>query len=72
MHLEPDKYGFGTAGMQEALERHTLADSKFQREILDSNKALRYAFKELSHFMRWMVKQQTGKEPPPYVRNNGD
>ena len=25
------------------------------------------ASRELAHYMRWLAKQQTGEEPPPYV-----
>ena len=68
MHLDPDKHGFGTNGLYEALEEHFKVEDEFHREYIGSTNALRYAIKELSHFMRWMVKENTGKTPPPYVR----
>ena len=70
MHMEPDDHGFGSDKIQKTLEDHLVEENEFHREIVDSNQALRYALKELSHFMRWMVKERTGKEPPPYVRND--
>jgi hypothetical protein len=72
MHLEPDKYGFGSAGLSLQVATAMATQKEQHREYIDGMKALRYAFKELSHFMRWMVQQQTGKEPPPYIRKNGD
>jgi hypothetical protein len=69
MHLEPDEHDFGTVITNELLRKNLEVQAAHQREYINSNKALRYAFKELSHFMRWMVKENTGKEPPPYVRD---
>lgn len=68
MHLEPEEHGFGTSELHTALKEHLEADSAFHREYINSNKALRYAIKEMAHFMRWQAKERTGKEPPPYVR----
>lgn len=57
-----------------SMVKHTremhIQTSEQQDDYHASIKSLRYAFKELSHFMRWMVKEQTGKEPPPYVRDD--
>lgn len=69
MHLEPDEYGFGSGKIEALLTQNLETQAENQREYVKSNTALRYAFKELSHFMRWMVKENTGKEPPPYVRD---
>lgn len=72
MHLSPDKYGFGTINVEKLLSANLETQAENQREYLHQASALRYAFKELSHYMRWSIKQGTGKEPPPYVRKNDD
>ncbi len=72
MHLDPDKYDFGSVTTHALLAEHFEAESDYHRAYIESNKALRHVVRELSHFMRWMVKESTGKEPPPYVRRNGD
>jgi len=72
MHLAPDKYGFGSSNLKELLVANLETQEENQREYLQQASALRYAFKELSHYTRWSIKTRTGKEPPPYVRNDGD
>jgi len=51
MHLEPDRYGFGTIKSNKQLEDNTRA------------------VKQLTHYMKWLVTEQTGKTPPPYVED---
>jgi hypothetical protein len=72
MHLSPDEHDFGSNTTHDMLEAHFKTEAEYHQAYIDSNKALRYVVRELSHFMRWMVKQQTGVEPPPYVRKNGE
>ncbi len=72
MHLDPEQYGFGSVETHEMLANHFKTEDEYHREYMDSNKILRNVIRELSHFMRWMVKESTGKEPPPYVRKNGE
>jgi MFS superfamily sulfate permease-like transporter len=72
MHLEPDEYGFGNDTTNKLLTEHFETEGQYHRQYIESNNALRHVVRELSHFMRWMVKESTGKEPPPYVRKNGD
>ena len=69
MHLEPDEHGFGSSNLETALTEHLRNDVSFHQDYINSNKALRYAINEMAHFMRWMAKERTGKEPPPYVRD---
>lgn len=72
MVLEPDEHGFGSAECKTLLEQSLDAHEARDREYISSNKALRYAIKELTHFMQWMVKESTGKDAPPYVRGDDD
>lgn len=66
--LEQAEHGFGSEHTRALLQENLEALAEYHRESTKSTTALRYAFKELSHFMKWMVKERTGKEPPPYVR----
>lgn len=70
MHLEADEFGFGTVKIKELLEANLDTQDQMARDRIESNKGLRYAIKELTHFMQWMVKESTGKEAPPYVRGD--
>ncbi len=69
MHLNPDKYGFGTAKTNAMLAQHMTDELDMLNESLIVTRDVKHAIKELSHYARWAAKQQTGKEPPPYVRN---
>lgn len=71
MHLDPDDHNFGSLTTHEMLEQHFETEMEYHRAYIESNTRLRHVVRELSHFMRWMVKESTGKEPPPYVRKNG-
>lgn len=68
MHLDPDKYGFGSARLESLLSENLGKLDDHERDYLSATKALRYAIKELSHYTKWSVTERTGKEPPPYVR----
>lgn len=72
MHLDPDQHDFGSLTTHEMLVEHFKTEMEYHQAYVESNTRLRYVVRELSHFMKWMVKENTGKEPPPYVRNNGD
>jgi len=72
MHLKPDEHGFGSATTEALLINHFKVEEGLQRDAVSATKALRFAIKELSHYTRWSVKQRTGKEPPPYVRDAGE
>jgi len=72
MHLDPDEHDFGSKDTHAMLAEHFETEMAYHQQYIESNRALRHIVRELSHFMRWMVKESTGNEPPPYVRTNGD
>lgn len=69
MHMDPDEHGFGTEGTNSLIADLIDKQSVMHAEHMGSTKSLRYTIRELSHYVRWSAKHQTGKEPPPYVRN---
>lgn len=42
-------------------------DARVNLVVKDNTRAMR----ELVHFVRWSVKQQTGHEPPPFLEEPG-
>jgi hypothetical protein len=52
-----------------SLSDHIEKEEKFLEESLEETKKVKYAIRELSHFSKWLAEMQTGKKPPPYVRN---
>jgi len=70
MHLDPDEHGFGTNQTNQLLSQHMDDEMEMHREEMSAVKSLNYTIRELSHYIQWMAKQQTGKTPPPYVRGN--
>ncbi len=71
MHKEPDEHGFGSETTNTLLLQHMKEEAEQHRESIDATKRLTHTIRELSHYVRWMSQQQTGKAPPPYVRNGG-
>lgn len=72
MHLDPDTHGFGSGEIKDLLIENLEAQGHTDRECSESNKALRYAIKELTHFMKWAVEESSGRKPPPYVGGTDD
>lgn len=72
MHLDPDAHGFGSDRLQTLLEENLEMLNAADRDCAESNKGLRYAIKELTHFMKWAVKESSGRNPPPYVGSAED
>jgi len=69
MHLEPDKFGFGTAKTNELLIRHMDEEVTMHRESILATRELRDTIAELTHYVRWLHKSTNGKSAPPYVRS---
>ncbi len=66
-HRQPDTWGFGSAKTNElATQQLELLDkwTASQRELL--NQLVRYQ-KDQVHYMRWMARELTQKEPPPPI-----
>ena len=72
MHLEQAEHGFGSDELKDLLTENLVDRAEKEREFINSNKSLRYAIKELTHFMQWMVKESAGKAAPPFVRGDDD
>ena len=69
MHMEPDKYGFGTGSTNSLLSQHMDDEKEMHAQSIETMKYLTHTIRELSHYVRWLSKHQAGKSPPPYVRN---
>jgi hypothetical protein len=69
MHHQPDRHGFGTGKTNELLSKHMDDELEMHRQSISAMSKLGNTISELSYYVRWMGKQQTGKTPPPYVRN---
>jgi len=67
MHLEPDAFNFGNIATHKMMADHFREEEDYHREFIESTKRTRYVIRELSHFMKWMVKTHTGQDPPPYI-----
>lgn len=68
MHLDPDKYGFGTRTTNTLLQQHMKDEMEQHREYIAATKELKYVIQELSHYVQWMIKAEKGYQAPPYVR----
>lgn len=51
------------------LEEHIQREEGFLDQTVTETSKVKYAVRELSHYMKWIAEEQTGKRPPPYVRN---
>ncbi len=69
MHLDPDKYGFGTGKTNILISQMMVHQEKSTDRIVDSSDSLRDSIRELSHYVKWDTKQRTGDMPPPYTRH---
>ncbi len=72
MHLDPDNHGFGTTTTNGLLSQHMADEQDMHAESLAATKYLTHTIRELSHYVRWMAKEQMGKSPPPFVRNGNN
>ncbi len=58
MHNHPDQYNFGSQSTNQLLRDNT---SMIKTLVKDNTAAMR----ALTHYIRWLGKEQTGKTPPP-------
>lgn len=53
----------------ENLSKHIQDEETIMKESLEEMKKIKYGIREISHYSRWLAEKQTGKRPPPYIRN---
>lgn len=59
MHKAPDQYGFGTG-------KTNVLISDFHTSLVNNTRAI----KGLTHYIRWLAEQQTGKKSPPPIEES--
>ena len=72
MHVEPDKYGFGTGETNKLIVAHMLKEEDMHRGSIAATKRLDYTIKELTHYIRWGYRTQNGHEAPPFIRDQDE
>jgi len=58
MHEHADDYGFGTVRLQ---QQQGIERAEMRQLVLDNTRAMR----EVAHYIRWWIENQTGQKPPP-------
>jgi len=71
MHEAPDQYGFGTGGTNSILSKQTTALSQIMTDQHRSTEKLVEAVDDLTHYIRWFTHEQTGRQPPPPLKDSG-
>ena len=72
MHLNADKHGFGTEATNALLEKHMSREKDMHAATISIMRELTRTTRELSYYIQWSTKQQTGKKAPPYVNKGID
>lgn len=72
MLTHPENHGIGTKGTNALLDQHMRDEADMHRESIASMKYLTHTIRELSYYIRWLGRQQLGKDIPPYIRNSDD
>ncbi len=66
MHLDEDSV-FSTKRTNELLEKHMRQEENIHRSNTEALNALNRTIAELTHYIRWLTSEQTGKKAPPFV-----
>jgi len=66
MHLDENS-GFSNKKTNLLLEEHMRNEEDMHRATIEALNALNRTISELTHYIRWLTKQQLGKDVPPYV-----